>query len=104
MDIRFSSDILVDVSLSSNLVMDIWLSGELGINIGLSSWVEVSIGNRGIINSSISSSNWGSSIGHWLSCICNWGSSSNGGYWLSSSVSIRIWVSITIIGSWDDSS
>merc|ERR1719474_472484 len=94
MDIRFSSNFFINIGLSSNFLMDVWLS----------SWVEVSIGNRGIINSSISSSNWGSSISHWLSCICNWGSSSNGSYWLSSSVSIRIWVSITIIGSWDDSS
>merc|ERR1719147_421369 len=104
MDIRLSSDLFMDIRLSFNLGINIWLSSDFLMDIWLSSWVEVSIGNRGIINSSISSSNWGSSISHWLSCICNWGSSSNGGYWLSSSVSIRIWVSITIIGSWDDSS
>merc|ERR1712026_126960 len=102
--------LLVDIGLSGDLFMDIWLSSDLGINIRLSSdflmdiwlssWVEVSIGNRGIINSSISSSNWGSSISHWLSSICT----SNGGYWLSSGISISIWISIAIIGSWDNSS
>merc|ERR1711872_233455 len=99
-NIRLSSDFLMDIGLSSNFLMDIRLSSDLFMDVWLSSWVEVSIGNRGIINSSISSSNWGSSISHWLSSICT----SNGGYWLSSSISISIWISIAIIGSWDNSS
>merc|ERR1719228_2413559 len=103
-NIRLSSDFLMDIGLSGDLFMDVWLSSNLGINIRLSSdflmdtrlswdilmdiwlssWVEVSIGNGGIINSSISSSNRGSSICNWLRSICNWGSSSNVGYWLGS--------------------
>merc|ERR1719219_293185 len=113
MDIRLSSNFLMDISLSSDLLMDIRLSSDLGINIWLSSnflmdvwlssWVQVSISNRGIINSCIDSTNWGSSIGYWGSSIGSWGSS-NMCNWSSSCVSIGIWVSIAIVGSWDNSS
>merc|ERR1712227_341371 len=102
MDIRLSSDFLMDIRLSSNLDINVWLSGDFLMDVWLSSWVQVSISNRGIINSSIDSTNWGSSIGYWGS---NWGSSISGSSnWSSSCVSIGIWVSIAIVGSWDNSS
>merc|ERR1712227_324437 len=96
MDIRLSSNLDINVWLSSDFLMDIWLSSDLLMDVRLSSWVQVSISNRGIINSSIDSANWGSSIGY-----CG---SSNSGNWSSSCVSIGIWVSIAIVGSWGNSS
>merc|ERR1719422_1253740 len=96
MNIRFSSDLFINVWLSSNFLMDVWLSSDFLMDIWLSSWVQVSISNRGIINSGIDTTNWGSSIGSW--------GSSNMGNWGSSCVSIGIWVSIAIVGSWDNCS
>merc|ERR1719312_193497 len=103
MDIRLSSNLDINVWLSSDFLMDIWLSSDFLMDVWLSSWVQVSISNRGIINSGIDSANWGSSIGYWGSSIGSWGSS-NSGNWSSSCVSIGIWVSIAIVGSWDNSS
>merc|ERR1719445_3021443 len=88
MDVWLSSDLLMDIRLSSNLGINVWLGSNFLMDIWLSSWVQVSISNRGIINSSIDTTNWCSSIG----------------YWGSSIVSIGIWVSIAIVGSWDNCS
>ena len=76
-----------------------------GIQVGSSglshswfiSWDDSSIGmgNKSIV----SWGNWNS----WDSSIGSWGSS-NSGNWSSSCVSIGIWVSIAIVGSWDNSS
>merc|ERR1711923_244756 len=96
MDVWLSSDFLMDIRLSSNLDINVWLSSDFLMDIWLSSWVQVSISNRGIINSGMDSAYWGSSIGSW--------GSSNSGNWSSSCVSIGIWVSIAIVGSWDNSS
>merc|ERR1719410_134875 len=103
MDIWLSSDLLMDIRFSSNLGINVWLSSDFLMDVWLSSWVQVSISKRGIINSGIDSANWGSSIGYWGSSIGSWGSS-NSGNWSSSCVSIGIWVSIAIVGSWDNSS
>merc|ERR1712112_547392 len=103
MDVWLSSDFLMDVGLSSDLLMNIRLGGDFLMDIWLSSWVQVSISNRGIINSGIDTTNWCSSIGYWGSSISSWGSS-NMGNWGSSCVSIGIWVSIAIVGSWDNCS
>merc|ERR1712147_396778 len=88
MDISFSLNLGINIWLSSDLLMDIRLSFNLDINIWLGKRVQVSICYRGIVTSSIDSSNWGMSISNglssitisiWTSSICSvsYGSSSS---------------------------
>merc|ERR1711909_33330 len=113
-DIRLSSNFLMDISLSfdlginirlgSDFLMNIRLSFNLDINVWLSKRVQVSVCYGRIIMSSINSSYWGMSIGNRLSSItvCVWassiGTSSDGS---SSGVSISSRVTIP---SWDNTS
>merc|ERR1719295_2455749 len=102
MDIGLSSNFLMDVRLSLNLDINIWLSCNFCMYIRLSSRVKISISNRCIINSSISSGNWGGNSSNWLSCITiSIGASCIGSssYRCSSSIAIGSRVGITSWGN-----
>merc|ERR1719295_1568785 len=101
-NVRLSSDFLMDIRLSLNLDINIWLSCNFCMHIRLSSRVKVSISNRCIINSSISSGNWGGNSSNWLSCITiSIGASCIGSssYRCSSSIAIGSRVGITSWGN-----
>merc|ERR1719393_1222994 len=69
MDVGLSSDFLVNIGLSGDLLVDVGLSSDLNVDIGFSNGVGLGVGNRGIISSSIDSSNRGIGSSKGLSSI-----------------------------------